>query len=142
VHTNEKSTDLGLSQASDYARAALERLHRRGRADFVLSDEDYLDPLQGSRKLVFWFDLMLEEADGDMDLAIRAYNTGIGPARRGAGDAYLQYVLSLLETYICDRRRSPTWRYLLEQLDQRRDAPPRPPVARLAPHDEGASGGP
>lgn len=50
---------------------------RRG-ATLTFTDDDYFNPWLASRWLAFWVDLMLQEANGDMDLVVRVYNWGIG----------------------------------------------------------------
>ena len=53
---------------------------RRG-ATLTFTDDDYFNPWLASRWLAFWVDLMLQEANGDMDLVVRVYNWGIGAGR-------------------------------------------------------------
>jgi hypothetical protein len=52
---------------------------------------------------------MLQESDGDVDLAIRAYNKGIGDALDGAGDEYLTAVRRRRRRYFVGPSGSPTW---------------------------------
>jgi hypothetical protein len=113
VHLNETGeADLGVSQTSAYAREAIRRLHRRGAADFTLADEEYFNPLLATRALAYWFEILLHEADGDLDLATRAYNQGTWRARRGAGAEYAESVQRRLQHYIRNRTESESWRYL------------------------------
>jgi hypothetical protein len=44
--------------------------------DFALEDDDYYNPFKAARMLTCWFQIMLDEAGGDVDLAIRALCTG------------------------------------------------------------------
>jgi hypothetical protein len=118
THTNAGGdVDMGLGQLSRYARCTLARLASRGTGGLdVVADADYFDPMVSARRLVFWFGLMLEEAGGDADLAIRAYNQGIGRARAGGGDDYLRDVTRVLKRYISTAGMSPTWQYLRAEL--------------------------
>jgi hypothetical protein len=105
--------DIGLSQASDWTRAALTRLHREGTIDFAPAGEaDYYDPWQATRVLVLWFGVMLDETRGDLDAAIRAYNRGAPLARAGAGDEYLTAVVDRRRRYLRDETGSETWAFL------------------------------
>jgi hypothetical protein len=80
---------------------------------------------------------MLEEAGGNIDLAVRAYNTGIGRAMTEAGDQYLKGVMRRRARYLEGRpSRSPSWRFLLQErqmlraaaaLARRHAVPPPPP---------------
>ena len=106
------STDMGLGGASAFSRRTIRRWYREGRCDFVMADEDYYDPWQATRWVAFWFEAMLEEAGGDVDLAVRAYNRGIGQAVAGAGDHYLAMVRARRLRYFEGPSRSPTWRML------------------------------
>jgi hypothetical protein len=137
VHTNPGGdVDLGLGQLSRYARRTLARLARSGAGNLaVVSDADYFNPMVSARRLVFWFGLMLEEAGGDVDLAIRAYNQGIGRARAGAGDDYLHDVTRVLKQYISTSSASPSWRYVREQLAPPPDPPPAGRPAGIAVAD-------
>jgi hypothetical protein len=108
--------DLGLPQLSDYARTVLERLHRRGWLDFHLREEDYFNPWFAVLAGAVWLDLMLDEADGDVELAVRAYRRGIAAARRGDGGPYLEKVEERRDRYIRGHGVSPTWDYLSRRL--------------------------
>jgi hypothetical protein len=108
------SRDIGLAGASAYARDVIRRWHDRGLCDFTASDEDYDNPWLATRFLAFWFQVMLEEADGDLPLAVRAYNWGIGRARAGRGEDYLETVLRRRSRYFVGPSGSFTWRLLSE----------------------------
>ena len=104
--------DLGIGQASAFCRRVLRRLTAAGVLDCGYRDDEYADPWKASHAAAAWFGLMLDEAHGDLDLAVRAYHRGISQARLGAAEAYLGRV---------DRHRrwvdgsysgSPSWRYL------------------------------
>ena len=113
------SRDIGLSGASDYARRAIRRLHAAGMIDLALRDDEYYDPFKAARMLTVWFQIMLDEADGDLDLAIRTYNRGIARARRGEGHEYLEGVKRRRRRFIRNDGTSGAWRFLNEP---RRDA--------------------
>jgi hypothetical protein len=112
------SKDVGLGGASEFARRLIRRWHLQGKCDFTLTDDEYANPWLASRWLAFWFDLMLHEAGGDIDLAIRAYNWGIGRAIAGAGGPYLQIVQRRRHRYFEGPSQSPTWRRLSQYRRQ------------------------
>jgi len=116
VQENDDGTrDLGISQASDYARNRLRVLYVRGESDFGLADEDYFDPWKATRALVFWFSLMLEETGGDLDAATRAYHVGGDRAQAGRGGDYLENIERVEREYIVGPAPSPTWTWLRER---------------------------
>lgn len=139
LHINpDGSTDIGLGGASVFAREALGRLRERGLADFTLRDDEYYNPWLASRWLAFWLRLSLDEAGGDLALAIRAYNVGIGRATRGQGQEYLAGVERRRRRYFEGPSDSPTWSALSQyRRDQlwiprvivRAPLEPRAPVA-------------
>ncbi len=111
--------DIGMAGASPFARRTIRRWYARSLTDFTFSDEDYYNPWHASRFLAFWFQVMLEEADGDLDLAVRAYNTGIGRAMTQDGDDYLKAVMRRRARYLEGRpSRSASWRFLLQERHQ------------------------
>jgi hypothetical protein len=135
------SGDLGIGGASAFAREALRRLHARGLADFALDDDQYYNPWLGSRWLAFWLRLSLDEAEGDLEIAIRAYNVGIGSALEGQGHEYLAGVERRRRRYFEGPSGSPTWSTLsqyrrdqlwIPRLVVRPPLPARPPIAPCA----------
>jgi hypothetical protein len=106
------SVDLGLGGASGFARRTIRRWYDNGRCDFTMSDDEYHVPWLATRWLAFWFEVMLQEAEGDIPLAIRAWNWGIGRAAAGAGDAYLAAVERRRARFFEGPSRSPTWQRL------------------------------
>ena len=105
--------DIGLGQCSDRCRRELARLAETGSIGFTLNDEDYFNPWHATRAAVVWFGLELVRAEGDVDLAIRAYHRGFEAASRGEGVEYLQNVRRLRGKYFESAAgHSPTWRRL------------------------------
>lgn len=113
VHENRHGNrDLGLGQASDFARHVMRGLHAAGALDVLLEDEDYFDPWKASRFVAVWLGLALDESGGDLALAVRAYHRGIGRARAGEGREYLDEVQRRLARYLRPESASPTWSHL------------------------------
>ncbi len=109
-HRNtDGSVDIGIGGASEFARRTIRRWYAAGLCDFTMSDDDYDNPWLASRWIAFWFAEMLQEADGDADLAIRAYNKGIGAALEGEGEEYLTGVRRRRRRYFVGPSGSPTW---------------------------------
>ena len=115
--------DIGLGGASEYARDVLRRWYAAGRVDFTLADREYYNPWKATRWLAFWFGLMIDEARGDLDLAVRAYNWGLPRAQDGEGRDYLAVVKQRRARYFEGPSRSPTWRIL--SAFRRAHMPPR-----------------
>jgi hypothetical protein len=115
-HTNPGGDrDIGLGGSSEYCRRTIQRLARDGAIDFTLEEHDYFDPWQATRVVAVWFELMLQEANGDLELAVRSYNRGWPLARRGEGEVYLANVKRLRRRYIRNEDGSPAWHSLFDR---------------------------
>ena len=105
--------DVGLGQCSNRCRKDLARMAAAGLVEFAFSDDDYLNPWHATRAAVVWFGLELARAEGDVDLAIRAYHRGFNAAARGDGEEYGRNVRRLRHKYFSSTSpRSPTWQRL------------------------------
>jgi hypothetical protein len=108
--------DVGLGQASDFARDRLRELLTERRVDAAWGDDEYSNPWHATRFVALWMSLMLEETDGDLSRAVRAYNRGIARAHDALGTAYLQTVQQRLTRYIRNVDAPVAWQFVWRRV--------------------------
>jgi hypothetical protein len=108
--------DFGLAQCSDYCREEIAAMVARCELLFRPGEADYFNPWTATRIATVWFKRELRLAEGDVDLATRAYHRGLERAHDEKGDVYIAKVQQLRDRYIRAQGSSETWRLLVREI--------------------------
>jgi hypothetical protein len=125
-YTNPDGTrDMGLGGASDFCRTRMRDLHALGVVDVGPADGEYFNPWIATRVVAIWLGLMVDEAEGDLERAVAAYNTGIAHAWSADGQKYSANVRRKRHRFIRNIGAPPSWTFLSRQTARPRVAPRR-----------------
>jgi len=116
INENEWGRDLGLAQCSTFCQRIMAAMALTGAIRFAPSEAGYFNPWVATRVATVWFKRELIRAEGDVNLAIRAYHRGIDDAMDEKGDVYLGRVLRLREQYVREQTASESWRFLARTI--------------------------
>jgi hypothetical protein len=104
--------DVGLAQASDFARERVRELFAAGLVDAEFTEADFYNPWMATRFVAIWMGLLLDEAGGNLDTAVRAYHRGISAAHDPLGDIYADTVRQRFTRYIRNHEAPVGWDYV------------------------------
>jgi hypothetical protein len=108
--------DVGLGQTSAWTRDRMRRLYAEGLVDVYLTDDDYVNPWHATRFVAIWMNLLLDEVDGDLDMAVRAYHRGVRRAMDARGSSYLAMVEHRRHRFIANHDGTPAWDYIWRRV--------------------------
>jgi len=125
-HNASNNGDYGVSQISRGTRATMRKWFTSGRKngiDFSFGDDEYMNPYNSIRAGVWLFNEILEnEAGGDLKLAVRAYNAGIGDARKKTRRSveYQKGIERIIDKYFTDNNPGNSPLYVALKIHRRR----------------------